>query len=355
MQHLAMAKLNKLNLYLLLFLLISCSSKKNNLSDKFLNKIPNKYAKGFQLYETENGYWVEIFHPQTKEKLDEILIESTSLKNVITFSSTHIGFIELLDEINTVKGVTYPAGIFNTNIKKGIKKGEVLDIGSDVDPNKESILSLNPDIVFTFPNSASFEWMNMLDIKNIVVTEFLEPHPLAQAEWIRFFGYLYGKPKTADSIFHEIDKGYNELIQEKAYSFKVMAGQLYDDSWATPGGKSTTSILLQDAGAQYISFGDSSYGSHSIDYEIILEEQSKINFLVMLTFNYQEITKESLLSSNTKYQFLKFLDTKKMVVCNSALYPYFEKGITQPHILLKELINVFEDRENENYYFKPID
>lgn len=341
--------------FFLTLTLISCQEKQNNNpTNKTL--IPNKYAKGFEVYELENGdYWIKILNPQTLQQIDELHVSKKGLKKVIPFSATHIGFIDLLNETQAIKGVTYPEGIFNEKIKKGLALNTIQNIGSDMEPNKELILSINPELVLTFPNNASYDWMENFNLDNLMITEFLEASPMAQAEWIRLFGCLFNKQHQADSIFNVIDSSYQAIKQQNSSkNLTVLAGELYDGNWTLPGGNSFTAKLIEDAGGNYVNFNDTSFGSYKIDYELILNQQDSINYWVMLTFDYQEITKNYLLNKNQKYQFLELLDTNKMIVCNSAKKPYFEEGITQPHLILKELINAFDGYSDENRYFKQI-
>lgn len=336
---------------------LKCSEKNiNNTNAK--SQIKNKYAKGFEIYEGDNGLWIKTLNPQTGKLTGELHLSNKKSTNklgkVIPFSATHIGFLDLLDRLNSVKGVTYPEGIFNTTIKTQYRDGKIKNIGSDIEPNKELIASINPDLVFTFPNKANYQWMDDLNIPHIAITEFMEEHPLAQAEWIRFFGYLYGIPQKADSIFHFIDSSYQSLVQKQPNGIRVLAGELFNDNWTLPGGKSFTANLIKDAGGTYVSFNDSSYGSHKIDYEIIVKEQTKIDIWTMLTFDYQDISTDYILNKNPKYQFLTLLDSNKMVVCNSAKTPYFESGVIQPHKLLLDLIRAFQNDSKQNKYFKSI-
>ena len=214
--------------------------------------IPNKYAKGFTITKTDEGLIYKVYNPQTNALVDSFFIaDIVSFHKTIVFSATYISFLAKINELNTIKGVTYSGGIFNTEIKEKINTREIIDIGSDNEPNKELILDINPDVIFSFPNNNNLDWLKQFDIKNISVTEYLENHPLAQAEWIRFFGYLFHKEQLADSIFNVIESDYNKLVQQQLNTTNkptVLGGELYDDSWTLPRGKSITSKLIEDAG-----------------------------------------------------------------------------------------------------------
>jgi iron complex transport system substrate-binding protein len=346
---------------LILFLTFVIGCNTNEDSERVINTetlIPNKYAAGFSIYKTEGGLVYKVFNPQTEALIDSFFIADTfSFNKSIVFSATYISFLAKINELNTIKGVTYSGGIFNTDIKNKLATREIIDIGSDNEPNKELILEINPDVIFSFPNNNNLAWLNQFNIKNISVTEYLESHPLGQAEWIRFFGYLFHKEKLADSIFNAIESDYNKLAEQQLNKTNkpiVLGGELYDDSWTLPGGKSFTSKLISDAGGEFLSFGDSSTGSYKIDYEVILNNKKDINFWIFPTYDYNTITKEYLLQKNPKYKFLSIIETNHIAVCNTAKSPYFEQGIVEPNVILKDLINIFNNRADTNTYFKLI-
>ena len=39
----------------------------------------------------------------------------------------------------------------------------------------------------------------------------METSALGRAEWMRFYGLLFGEAQKADSLFAEVEKNYNEL------------------------------------------------------------------------------------------------------------------------------------------------
>lgn len=350
---------------LLITILFSCSNneeKKHSISAKG-KVIVNAYAKGFSIKEYENGLEFEIFHPQTGKKIDHFTInrkiEGVKLipqcpKKCIPFSATHISFLDKLNELNTIKGVTYGSSIFNKSIQDKLKSNTISDLGSDAKPNKELILSIQPDIIYSLPQTNQIEWLKKFNNPTVYVTEFLENHPLAQAEWIRFFGYVYGKDEIADSIFNNIKTQYEHIKTKTKFGTPVLVGELWSEKWALPGGKSITSQYIKDAGGMYLSFNDSSSGSRQIDFELVLQNQHKAKYWLMLTYANEKVTKEYLIQKNKKYQFIELIHSNNTSVCNTAKTPYFEKGILEPHIILKELKALFRNNYVDQFYYKKI-
>lgn len=347
------------------FFVISCDTEqvnKNILEDNN-TALSNAYAKGFEITEYSNGYEFKVFHPQTGVKVDHFTLGikldgikyiKKAPKTCIPFSATHISFLDALGEINSIKGVTYGNSIFNHYIKKKLASKAIIDLGSDAKPNKELILSIKPAVLYSFPQTNQLDWLEKFNIPTINITEFLENHPLAQAEWIRFFGCIYGKEELADSMFYSIKNQYESLITKPKSNIPVLAGELWSEKWALPGGNSITNQFITDAGGTYLSFNDSSSGSRQIDFEVVIQNQHKANHWLLLSYANQKITKEYLLKKNKKYQFIDLLLTNDVSICNTAKTPYFEKGIIEPHVILKELKSILNREIYNPNYFKPI-
>lgn len=334
------------------FFFITCSQVKK---EELNTALKNEYAKGFSVLPLENNkVKVIVYHPQTGQQLDELIIDQKAPKKVIPLSATHISFIDVLDELQTVKAVTFGESIFNFEIKEKMKHGDILNLGQDAAPNKELILSINPDLIFSFPGSQSFE--DQLNIPELTVTEFLETHPLAQLEWIKVFGLIYGKYDQATSYFDSIKLEYNNLIVQDPETplKKIMCGELWDQNWALPGGKSLINQYIKDAGASYHSFGDSGTGSTKIDFEVVLNNQKEIDKWLLTTYSLDTITRSKLLEKNQKYQLLTILNQdneKAIAICNTAEKPYFERSIVEPHLVLKDIIVVVTENNDSTTYF----
>ena len=83
-------------------------------------------------------------------------------------------------------------------------------------PVIEKIIDIHPDAILLSPfeNSGGYGKLEDLDIPLVECAEYMEVSPLARAEWMRFYGLLFGKQKKADKLFAEVDESYNDLKQE---------------------------------------------------------------------------------------------------------------------------------------------
>ena len=186
----------------------------------------------------------------------------------------------------------------------------------------------------------------------------MEVHPLAQAEWIKLYGVLFDKEDRANMIFNGMRKNYIHVKNRNIKTDKkpiVLCGELYDGTWTLPGGKSFTSQLIKDAGGIYFYEKDSTSGSKKLDFEYILSNDSAIDFWILLSYNVSPITYSYLKKSQSRYTYLSVFEPTKMGVCNTATSPYFETGILEPYLLLREIKSLIHGvKLDSTKYFKPI-
>ena len=366
-------KFNYLLYIFLLTLFVQCNPFIDNSPPIELTEIIDiEYAKRLSMYRTSEGVVVTITNPQSNEILDHFLVTDKDnsklssikviqkpFKSVLAYSSTYISFMDAIDEVNKVTGVTYSKGISNPIIKKRLNKGLAKDVGSDQSPDKELIISLKPDLAMIYPSNGNHNWFSSFDVPTIKNVEYLEVHPLAQAEWIKLYGVLFDKETEASKVFETIKKNY---ISAKNYNIisenkpVVLCGELYDGTWTLPGGKSFTSQLIEDAGGIYFLESDSTSGSKKLDFEYILEKDSIVDFWLLLSYSQSAITFSYLKENKPRYSYLSIFEPTKIGVCNTATSPYFEKGILEPHILLNEIKSLIHGvyKRDTSIYFKPI-
>lgn len=89
------------------------------------------------------------------------------------------------------------------------ENGKLTDAGNSMSPDIERVMSLNPDAILLSPfENAGYGRIGKIGIPIIECADYLETSPLGRAEWIKFFGLLYGKEVEADSILRKSKKLY---------------------------------------------------------------------------------------------------------------------------------------------------
>ena len=203
-----------------IFLFISCVEKKEKHSiDYNLIKTESpKYAKGFNIEYYDEFQVINIFNPWKENEIQEKIFVTTSdditfppksivikspLKKIAITSCTHIEFINLLGEVEKIKGVCSPELIYNNTIQQLYKEKKITNLGDAFNINIEQLLNLNPDGIMLATYNKQDNNTQRLEhcgIKLLYNNEWTESSLLGRAEWIKYFGILFDKKAEADCI-----------------------------------------------------------------------------------------------------------------------------------------------------------
>ena len=88
------------------------------------------------------------------------------------------------------------------------------------------------------------------------MADYMETSALGRAEWMKFYGMLFGAEREADSLFANVELRYNGLkaIARKSVTRQsILIDKVNGPVWYVPGGKSTIGQIIADANADYIS------------------------------------------------------------------------------------------------------
>ena len=93
------------------------------------------------------------------------------------------------------------------------RRGIIVDCGDGMNPDMERIIDLHPDAILLSPfeNSGGYGRIEKLDIPIIECADYMETSALGRAEWMCFYGLLFGAAPQADSLFAEVDSCYRRL------------------------------------------------------------------------------------------------------------------------------------------------
>ncbi len=280
--------------YFLAFLLfIQC--KENSKKEKTIATSENEiqYAKGLEIYKHQGFTILKITNPwpEAKENFTYILQEKNGLipdslkqfpliqiplKSIVVTSTTHIPALELLGVENTLVGFPDTNYISSEKTRKRIDVGKVREVGINENLNTEVLIEMNPDLIVSFGLNNSNPTLDNLQksgLKVMLNGDWTEQSPLGKAEWIKFFGALYGLDSKANTIFSNIVKEYNStlaLAQKVTQKPTVLCGAMYQDQWYVPQGESWAALFLKDAQSQYLWADTKVNGSLSVPFEAVL-------------------------------------------------------------------------------------
>lgn len=275
---------------------------------------------------------------------------------VVCLSSVFVGYLAALDLEDRIVGVDNLDFISNDEVKRNPEVAEVGNVGS---LNLELLFSLNPTYVLVddFDLESGLEKkLELNKIKLIKCNSFREESPLARAEWIKFFGLLFGKRGEAENLFKDTEFKYH-LLKSEAKNFKdkptVIMNVMWGDQWTIPGGNSFQAKLMQDAGADYLFKYDTTEMTIHTGLESMLSKANNADYWLNLgSFS----SKEALLESNVNYGKFKAFKEGNLFNNNKGVnrdggIPYWETSAVYPEWVLEDLLNIFHPQNNPEYKF----
>ncbi|MCK4661581.1 MAG: ABC transporter substrate-binding protein [Bacteroidales bacterium] len=381
--------------YLSIFSLVifSCNNekRKNNILQNNKTEKKNttnhkiKYAKGFNIINKKNYKILQVYNPwQGADKIqyeyvlinkddnfikpsNSSIIIKTPIKKIICLSTTHIAFIDLLNETNSIIGLSGSRFVNNNKIEKLIEQGKISEIGYDNNINYELIISLQPDIVMAYGITGEsigfFNKLKDLDINVVFNAEYLEKEPLGKTEWLKFIACFYNKENIAEKEFNRIEIKFNNLcrLTDSVYSKPViLTGLPWKDNWYVPGGNSYAAKLINLAGGKYLWKDNISHESIALNIEKVFEKSQvadiwinigAANSISDIIAVDERISEFQILKNNKLYN-------NNAIISKNGGNDYWESGLINPHLILKDMIYIFHPDIIPNHkliYYKKIE
>lgn len=276
-------------------------------------------------------------------------IVRTPLSRSVMFTTVHCAMLMSLDKEDCISGVADLKYIKIPWIQDQVKAGQITDVGEGMSPVVEKIIDQRPDALFLSPfeNSGGYGRLEEIGIPIIECAEYMESSPLARAEWLRFYGMLFGCEQKADSLFAVVDSSYNalkELVRSQETEDRsqptVIVDKVTGSVWYVPGGKSTLGQLIHDAGGLYPWANDEHSGSVSLPFEAVLEKAGEADIWLFRYSSDHDITYSELLAEHHGYNQFKAFRQQQVYGCNVELSLFYEESPFRPDWLLNDFIQI---------------
>ena len=267
------------------------------------------------------------------------------LQKSIIFTSVHAALVGELHAQKQVAGVADLKYMKVPYIHEGVTRGEIVDCGDGMAPLVEKIIDGEADgiLLSPFENSGGYGRLEDIHIPLIECAEYMEQTPLARAEWMRFYGLLYGRQAEADSLFAIVDSSYHALCHlatEAEKGRSVLVDKQTGSVWYVPGGRSTIGQMLVDAGADYTFADDDHSGSLSLSFETVLERAGESDVWIFRYDSPQPITLSQLLAEQPGYRQLRPVRENAIYACNVSTSMFYEETPFRPDLLLQDFIQI---------------
>lgn len=274
----------------------------------------------------------------------DVTVVEVPLERSLVYSPVHAGVIAEMGRAAAVAGVTDAQYFGKEPYASLIKSGKIADAGSSMSPSAEAIVALKPDAILLSPfENAGHGALLQMGVPLIECADYMEETPKGRAEWVRFFGALYGTPAAADSIFARVEATYDEIkgnVSTLGEKPTVITEMLTDGCWFVPGGHSYMARLLQDAGATYPWSNNTSAGSLQLDFSSVYAKAADADFWLIRTFGH-DLTLSDLRSVYLLNSQFKAFKRGNVYVANTGEVPLFDEFPFHPELLLAEYAEIF--------------
>ena len=273
--------------------------------------------------------------------------------SIVCMSTSYVAYLDAVGKDSVITGVS---GLGYVSSPQLTGRDDVYDIGYDAELDYERIVSLKPDYVVAYSVSSVepqyVAKLRSLGIRLIMANDHLESHPLARAEYIRFFGALTGCLDKADSVFHEIEANYIGIMESADTSCrqKVLFNIPYSDQWFIPGGQNYMARLVSDAGGETLGAEEGARESSVISIEQAYLLAKKAD--VWLNPGWCR-TKSQLLSVNPVFSSFGIDRVYNNILRTNDKggNDFWESGAARPDLILEDLVRIFSgERGSFNYY-----
>lgn len=334
-------------------------------------------ASHITVQETAHSYHVRIANPWKKGTLLHTYTFTDSLDTDYRFSrdvnTVHIplrrvvvmtnSLAHLMVELGVedcIAGVCEPEYISDSLIRARLADGTIADCGNSMYPTVEKIMELHPDAIMVSPfEQTGYGQLEKLGIPLLECADYMETSPLSRAEWIRFYGRLFGAASIADSLYGKISMDYNSLKEIASATTsrpRVMLDTRSGSAWYVAGGGSTIGRMIADANADYIFADNKNSGSVPLSFETVFEKAQDADVWLLKNSSSTPLTYRLLESDFKSYASFRPFRERNIWVCNVNEVPYFELSSFHPEMLLGEFISIFHPEiSNERLFYQPLD
>lgn len=343
----------------------SCVGERSHAQVSHGDTLDIRYASYLQIVECKNYTLVTLRNPwDTLKTLHSYVLVSREktfdadslpagtivrvpLRRSVVYTAVHCGLLDELGALDAIVGVCDTKYIHQSNVQHRLRQGLMRDLGSSMSPDVEHLINLQPDalLLSPFENSGGYGRIDRLGVPIIECADYMETSALGRAEWMRFYGRLYGCAARADSLFAAVETSYLAWRNKAQYC----SGQptvfadlpIGSSAWYVSGGGSTIGRMYADAGARYL-FGDNeNSGSVPLSFETVYEKARHADIWLIRYHAPVNRTYHSLVDENELYTRFEAYRNRRIYGCNTAFSRFYDEVPFHPERLLAELACIF--------------
>ena len=287
----------------------------------------------------------------------------TPLRRAVATSAVHLALLADLDALGGVGGVTDAGYIVSQRIKDYLQRHpNVADMGQSMQPNVERMRMNKVDAVLVSPfENAGHGALDNAGIPLIECADYMETSPLARAEWMRFYGRLFGVGQRADSLFAVVEQAYLACKKRVARRGSgprptVMSDLMQRGTWYQPSGRSTMGQFIADAGGRNLWADRTENGSVSLSFEGVFQRAAKADVWLVKYGQQTDLSYAQMLRDMPQAAQFAPWQKHRVYACNTFSVPFYEEVPFHPERLLQNLADIFGGRtpQGSDVYYTPV-
>jgi iron complex transport system substrate-binding protein len=277
----------------------------------------------------------------------------------VILSTTSVPFVDALNAVGNILACAWSERSRSPAFHEALTAGRLVAVTQSTEARREQLIALSPDLVLDHPFGHTLPPKDLAGTW-VPVCEYLEEHPLARTEWIRFFGVLFGQEKRADSAYSVIERRYERMVATVVPSTerpKVFFGSAWQGAWSVPSGNSYMARLIDDAGADYLYAEHSSMGNLDLHVETVMADAHRADHWGMIVEVPDLRSLRQLPGLEERLSRAPVMAQGHLFVANSAEADLFGSALLEPDVALADLIAIFHPEllpEHAPVYYRPL-
>jgi iron complex transport system substrate-binding protein len=243
--------------------------------------------------------------PALEGELEGASVVEIPVATIYSESTSHLGFIDVLDLEGAVTGVSDGSWVVTPSIRERIDAGEVESFNTTMVIDTEMVVAADPDVYITGGyDDPAHEAIAGAGVPVVADAEWLETTPEGWAEWVGLFAALTNTEARANELYAEWVTDYEAaatLVAGVTEHPTVMTGGLYEGTWFASGGAGIAAELIADAGGAYIYDSNEDTGSIELDIETVLTDAADAEVWVLASGFTTEDDAEAADPRNTEF------------------------------------------------------
>ena len=276
-------------------------------------------------------------------------IVTVPIASLFSASTTHLPLLVDLGRLDVLTGVWRLKDLMGDAVVARAASGRVREFAAAGVVDAELVVSSRPSLFMTGGAAgAALAVIRAAGIPVVANTEWLEPTPLARAEWLKFMALFLNEDRQAQAMCGATKARYRARSARATagpVSSRplVMTGVSKRGTFVIAGGRSYVAALIADAGGRYVWADNTAPGSPAVDLEAQIRRAAQADVWI----NGGGWTSlAAMLDDEPRYAEFKAYRTGQVWVYERRVTPtggndYWSRSISHPDLVLADLVKIF--------------